>query len=100
MHPMAAKSTALKKAGKLCRRVGLMHILVKNDICLPEQRLFKRSEKVEDGEGVLSVEEIALIDIVDHDASNAVLLRQRFCLSYPIVAANQRKLRPEGNDTD
>ncbi len=35
----------------------MMHILVKDDICLPEQRLFKRSEKVEDGEGILSVED-------------------------------------------
>ena len=77
----------------------MMHILVKDDICLPEQRLFKRSEKVEDGEGILSVEEMAYIGIVDHDASNPVLLRLRFCLSYPVVASAQRKLRPDGNDT-
>ena len=83
----------------LCRLAGLMHILVKEDICLPEQRLFKRSEKVEDGEGILSVEEIAHIGIVDHDASNPVLLRLRFCLSYPVVACAQRKLRSDGNDT-
>jgi hypothetical protein len=76
-----------------------MYILVKDDMCLPEQRLFKRSKKVEDGEGILSVEEIAHIGIVDHYASNAVLLRPRSCLSYPVVAGAQRKLRPDGNDT-
>ena len=79
--------------------VGLMHILAKDDICLPEQRLFERSEKVQDGEGILSVEEIAHIGIVDHDASNAVFLRLRFCLSYPVVAGAQWELWPDGNDT-
>lgn len=76
-----------------------MRILLKNDICLPEQSLFKRSEKVEDREGILGVEEIAYIVIVNHDASNPVFLRLRFCLSYPVVACAQRKLRSDGNDT-
>src|SRR2546423_1248640 len=74
--------------------------MVKSYLYLSQQGFLERTEKIQDGEGILRVEKVALVVIVDRDAPETLILWACRCLSYPVVAGGQWKLWPDGNDTD